>query len=84
MKRLLLSCLLIFTIFQLIAAQDSVSAMNSDSIKIAGNSSISENKVSVSGEAIAAYNDGNFRKVIEILEVEKKAKLTEGVESSEL
>lgn len=83
MKRILLSCLFIFTLFQQTLAQDSIPA-KSDSIVQSQSEGIADNKSSVSGEAIAAYNDGNFRKAIEILEAEKKAKLSEGLESSEL
>lgn len=85
MKRILLSCLFIFTIFQLAVAQDSIPSMLGDSVTITDNTeSIADNKASINAEAIAAYNDGNFRKAIEILEAEKKAKLSEGLESPEL
>lgn len=84
MKRLLLSCLFIFTISQFSVAQDSIPVLQQDSIAITDNTSTADSKKSVSADAIAAYNDGNFRKAIEILEAEKKVKLAEGVESPEL
>lgn len=85
MKRILLSCLFIFTISQLIVAQDSIPSIQEDSVASINNTvDIAEDKFSVNEEASVAYNDGNFRKAIEILEQEKKSKLSEGLESAEL
>lgn len=83
MKRILLSCLFIFSIFQYVIAQDSIPTVQGDSI-IQLDTDIANNKTSVNSDATTAYNEGNFRKAIEILKAEKKAKLSEGLESSEL
>lgn len=84
MKRILLSCLFIFTIYQLAVAQDSIPAAANDSVANAATADIADNKSSVNAEATAAYNDGHFRKAIEILEAERVDRLAEGLESPEL
>lgn len=84
MKRILLSCLFIFTIYQLAVAQDSIPAAANDSVAKAAATDIADNKSSVNAEATAAYNEGHFRRAIEILEAERVDRLAEGLESPEL
>jgi len=79
MKRIILFCLLLNTIYIISAfAQDSIPA--ADSIR----ANKVEDRNSVNGPAIVAYDEGDFRKAIEILEAEKKTQMDKGLESSEL
>lgn len=81
MKRIILSYLFIFTICQLSYAQDSIPAgMRNDSVPAIGAQLTS----GASAEAIAAYNEGHFRRAIEIMEAEMDAKLKDGLESAGL
>lgn len=79
MKRIILACLFVFTI-QLSYAQDSIPAVKNDSIPAIAAQLTS----GASTEAVTAYNDGHFRRAIEILEVEKDAMLKDGLESAGL
>lgn len=79
MKRIILSCLFIFTI-HLSYAQDSIPAVKNDSVP----ASAAHLSSGASADAIAAYTEGHFRRAIEILEAEKDEKLKEGLESGEL
>lgn len=78
MKRIILSCLFIFTICPLFYTQDSIPAANNEAKLTTPTAS------GAAAEAIAAYNEGHFRRAIEILETEKDAQLKNGLESSEL
>ena len=79
MRQILLSCLFIFSICQVLYAQDSVPAINNNSVNI----TITEGD-SAFEKAITAYNDGDFREVIDLLEAEKEVQLANGFESAEL
>ncbi|WP_029905419.1 tetratricopeptide repeat protein [Prevotella sp. 10(H)] len=80
MKRIILSCLFLFSIYTLAFAQDSIPAA-SDSLNLKAESA--DAKAS-SDPAVIAYNEGDFRKAIEILEIQKKEQLENGLESSQL
>jgi len=82
MKRIILSCLFIFTIYQLSYAQNSIPAANKETIVPA----TEDNAVTLTNAdpATEAYNEGHFRQAIEILEAEKDARLKDGLESAEL
>ncbi|MBK5721600.1 tetratricopeptide repeat protein [Dysgonomonas sp. Marseille-P4677] len=79
MKRIILSCLFIFSIYTIANAQDSTSIV-SDSLATVKADTEEES----SDPAIKAYNEGDFREAIEILEKEKKEQLEKGVESAQL
>lgn len=79
MKRMILSYLLLLSIFATSYAQDSIPA-------VAKNDSVSVNNANqtISDQAVTLYNDGDFRKAIAILEQERKEQLAKGVESADL
>lgn len=79
MKRIILSCLFIFSIYAVANAQDSIPTV-SDSFASVKVNTDKEN----SDPAVKAYNEGDFREAIEILEKEKKEQLDKGVESAQL
>lgn len=79
MKRMILSYLLLLSVFATSYAQDSIPTVAKNDSVLANNTG-----QTISGQAIASYNSGDFRKVIELLEKERKEQLTKGVESAEL
>ena len=81
MKRIILSCLFMLIIYGVSFAQDSIPI--ADSLKSATTADISGN-ISVNDHAIAAYNDGDYRLAIDILEEERKQQLANGQESAAL
>lgn len=80
MKRIILSCLFIFVICSVIYAQDSIAVVN-DSLATAAAAQPQETS---SDPVTIAYNEGDFRKAIEILEAQKAEQLKEGLESAQL
>lgn len=78
MKRIILSYLLLLAVVATsYAQQDSTQTVKpTDSVDVAG--------LSVADQATALYNDGDFRRAIEILEKEKKAQQDKGLASAEL
>lgn len=81
MKQIILSCLFIFTICLSANAQDSTAIAKDTLAPIHNTEAKAEGN---SDQAIAAYNEGNFRKAIEILENEKSQYLEKGMESAQL
>lgn len=79
MKRIILFCLFIFTLCTIANAQDSIPAVG-DSLASVKSTVVEDS----SDPAIKAYNEGDFRETIEILEKEKKEQLEKGVESAQL
>lgn len=77
MKRIILSYLLLLTAFATSYAQDSVPPVKKDSIAVAAGASVAE-------QAAALYNEGDFRKAIDLLEKEKNEHKAKGMESAEL
>lgn len=81
MKRIILSCLFIFAIYSVAYAQDSI-PIASDSPATATESQ--QQPETSSDPATTAYNEGDFRKAIEILEAQKNEQLEKGLESAQL
>lgn len=79
MKRIILSCLFIFSIYAIANAQDSIPAA-ADSIATLK----AEVGKESSNPAIKAYNEGDFLGAIEIWEKEKKEQLEKGLEAAQL
>ena len=82
MKRFIILLSLLYISVSVFFAQD-----NTDSTAIATTGDIAAEKSLAAGmtqEVIAAYNDGNFEKVIEILEKEKDEQKIKGLESADL
>jgi tetratricopeptide (TPR) repeat protein len=87
MKRVILSYIFIFIALATAGAQDSTN-VQTDSTATTPGTVIAENKSgtgeTVLEEANALYNSGDFRKAIEILENEKDAQKSQGLESAGL
>lgn len=78
MKRMILSCILLLSAFATSYAQDSIPAIaNSIAADAAMTNSLEE-------QVTALYNDGDYRKVIELLEAKSKEQAANGLESSAL
>lgn len=82
MKQILLSCLFIFTIYQVSYAQDSIPSISNDTINATVD--IAENKESVNTKAVEAYNAADFRSAISLLEAEMEEQKAKELESADL
>ncbi len=80
MKQLILAIILSTVVCSTVAAQqDSVSTPSAK--PVAQSEKVAS---SVAGQAVEAYNNGEFREVVELLEKEKAVQEAKGLESSEL
>ncbi|MDU1890576.1 MAG: tetratricopeptide repeat protein [Dysgonomonas sp.] len=78
MKRIILTYIFLLSVLLSSNAQDSTA------VQQATESAVATTEQASSNEAINAYNEGDFRKTIELLENEKNIQIEKGLESPEL